>query len=131
MLKAIALLAGAMAACASPPGPLTPSRSSPCVREGKALDFLRGITHEWVRDSSLRAALEWRTAANEEPAIADAGICQQAVEELTGWGGHAQAPDSVGVLKVGNRYTAVRVDGLNIVMVLNEAGHQIYAGVLE
>jgi hypothetical protein len=58
-------------------------------------------------------------------------ICQEAVVELTGWGEKPAPPNFVAVLKAGNRYTAVRVDALDVIMVLEEAGHNLKAGILE
>jgi hypothetical protein len=117
-------------ACSSrAPQSLAPA-SAPCVVEGEALDFLKGITGEWLNDSADMAQVGWRASLKEVEVVSLSPICLRAVEELTDWGSRTR-PDSVAVLRAGNRYTAVRVDDLNVVMLLDEGGRQVRAGVLQ
>jgi hypothetical protein len=106
------------------------SAAAPCVTKGEALAFLKSITGELLADSAWIAQTGWRASLKEIEVIGASAICLHAVEELTGWG-RPTRPDSVAVLRAGNRYTSVRVDDLNVIMLLDERGHQVRAAVLE
>ena len=117
--------------CASPRLERPELATVPCVTEGRALNFLQSITSEWLRDSAWMADLDWQVGAAGAHVVSDSPICGEAVDALTGWGGKEGPPDSVAVVRAGNRYTTVRVDALDVILVLDERGRYLKAGILE
>ena len=101
---------------------MRPGRQSPRLFES--------ITREWLADSAGMTQAGWRGSPADIRLVKAPALCLRAVEELSGWGTRTR-PDSVAVLRVGNRYTALRVDDLNVIMLLDERGHHVRAAVLQ
>src|SRR5262245_25531766 len=116
-------------ACGSrPPDPLGPRAY--CVSEGRAVDFLRSITGEWLADSARRAGLGWKAQVSDVQVVTDGPMCNRAAKVLAQTATPTRL-DSVVVARAGNRYTAVRTGQVDVIVVLDEHARKIHTAVLE
>jgi len=116
-------------ACApTPSATLGPIPS--CISEGHAADFLRSITGEFLRDANWTRDVGWKAVPSDIVLITEGPMCKRASKALA----QAVTPtrlDSVAVVRAGNRYTAIRTGQLDVILVLDDNGHDLRATVLE
>jgi hypothetical protein len=101
-----------------------------CISEGRAVDFLRSITREWLADSARRHEFGWKGEVSDIQVVSGGPICSRAAKVLAQTATPTRL-DSVAVVRAGNRYTAVRTGQVDVIVLLDEDAQKIHTAVLQ